>query len=328
VVSTNAITLEGYRDAYPVVDLLLDYRKASKRYTGYKSWPEFISPITGRIHPHWNAIGSKPGRMSVSEPGVHGIPRDPVFRRCIIPDDPNWMVLADYPAIEMRVAAAISGDPKLLALFEAGVDIHCWLASQITGVPIEDITDDSEARQSAKAANFGLLYGQQVRGFIRYAWQNFKVRLTYDEAVHLKEMWHQAFPVLTQWQEAQKGKTETRSILGRRRTWKGTPPWTELLNTPVQSSAADGMKLAVIYLMDKLNTLDYDAYPIMVRHDELVLEAPKAKCLEVKAILEEAMIEGMRQVIPEVPTPVKGKVCYSMNTKDPVPPEELARVRN
>jgi DNA polymerase-1 len=143
-------------------------------------------------------------------------------------------IKTDYPQIELRIAAELSADPNMTAAFQRGDDIHSWVVSQITGKPIEDITKDE--RQRGKAANFGLLYGQGAEGLRDQAERDYGIMLSPMEAAKLCRQWLAAFPRLAQWQEEQEGKRETRTILGRRRTWKWPPPLTELLNAPIQGS--------------------------------------------------------------------------------------------
>jgi DNA polymerase I len=307
--STRKVTIWPYRDAFPIIRKLLAYRKIAKLGSTYgKNWEKHISTVTQRIHSHWNQNGTETGRMSGASPNLQNLPRDERYRRCFIPRKENVFIKADYPQIELRVAAELSGDPAMIAAFQRGDDIHCWVVSQITGKPIKEVT--KEERQRGKAANFGLLYGQGPQGFKDQAEQDYNVILTLEEAAKLRRQWLQTFPRLAKWQEEQEGKTETRTILGRRRTWKSSPPLTEVLNSPIQGSAADGMKLAMARLWETRLPDFADCFAVAVIHDELIIEA-------AKAWVKEAMESGMRQLLDMVPIEVNPVAC--INLVDPLP---------
>jgi DNA polymerase-1 len=256
--------------------------------------------------------------MSCTKPNLQNLPRDKEYRRCFIPSERNVFIKADYPQIELRIAAEMSGDPDMIAAFKRGDDIHCWVASKITGKPLEDINEDE--RQRGKAANFGLLYGQGAEGLRDLAEQDYNVFLSLTEAETLRRQWLVAFPRLAQWQQEQRGKTETRTILGRRRTWKRPPPLTELLNTPIQGSAADGMKLAMAILWETRPPDLADCFAVAVIHDELIIEAPMEKRAAAKVWVKGAMESGMQQLLKTVPVEVKPVACR--NLVDKLPGEE------
>jgi DNA polymerase-1 len=186
--NTSKETLWPYRHDYPIVGMLLAYRKAAKRASTYgKNWEKYINPTTGRIHAQWHQIGADTGRMACAKPNLQNIPRDPAYRRCFVPREGNVFIKSDYPQIELRIAAELSGDPDMIAAFQRGDDIHRWVASKITGKPLEEIT--KEERQRGKAANFGLLYGQGAEGLRDLAEQDYDVILSLQEAETLRRQW-------------------------------------------------------------------------------------------------------------------------------------------
>jgi DNA polymerase I len=319
VKDTEEGTLWPYRDQYPIVRKLLARRKVSKRVTTYgQNWRKHVNKTTERIHSTWHQNGTETGRMSSATPNLQNLPRDDRYRRCFIPTDGNVFIKADYPQIELRIAAELSGDPDMIAAFQRGDDIHKWVVSQITGKPIDTITGDE--RQRGKAANFGLLFGQQAEGLRDQAEQDYGVILSLEEAVELRRQWLAAFPRLAQWQEEQRGRIETRTILGRRRTWKWPPPITELLNSPIQGSAADGMKLAMALLWETWTPELEGCFAVAVIHDELVIEAPMEKRAIAKVWVKEAMESGMRHLLQVVPIEVNPVAC--INLVDQLPGEE------
>jgi DNA polymerase I len=314
VENTEEKTLWPYRDEHPIIRKLLARRKASKRVNTYgKNWQKHVNRTTGRIHPNWHQNGTETGRMSCSGPNLQNLPRDELYRRCFVPTAGNVFIKADYPQIELRIAAELSGDPDMTAAFQRGDDIHKWFASQTTGKPIDAITKDE--RQRAKAGNFGLLYGQGPEGLRDQAEKDYGVILSLEEAAELRRQWLQAFPRLAQWQREQEGQRETRTILGRRRTWKWAPPLTELLNSPIQGSAADGMKLAMAILWETRTPELEDCFPVAVIHDELVIEAPMEKRDIAKVWVKEAMESGMRQPLKVVPVEVTPVACINLVDK-------------
>jgi DNA polymerase-1 len=221
-------------------------------------------------------------------------------------------VKADYSQIELRIAAKISGEERMLAAFAAGQDIHTITARSIT----EKEQVSKEDRKLAKAVNFGLLYGMGPAGLRHYARGSYGVEMTARETERYWRSFFETYPALKAWhdreyRELKKGSTETRTLTGRRRT--GVTKLTERLNSPVQGTGADGLKLALAYLWERRHECPR-AQPILAVHDEIVVECDEKEVEKALAWLKQAMIDGMEEVVnglkadsPPVPIEVEAK---------------------
>ncbi|WP_036270342.1 bifunctional 3'-5' exonuclease/DNA polymerase [Meiothermus rufus] len=292
---TREETLSRYR-THPAVAALLAYREHRKRVGTYgPAWLENLHPLTGRIHPSWQQIGAESGRMSCSRPNLQQVPREPAYRACFRAPIGRLLVKADYSQIELRLAAQIAGEKRMLEAFEQGEDLHTLTARLITGKAEPSRGD----RQLAKALNFGLLYGMGSEGLRTYARANYGLELSPQEAEALREAFFRAYPGLRAWHRRQpEGETEVRTLTGRRRV---TSRHTERLNTPVQGSGADGLKLALALLWERRERLQ-GAFPVLAVHDEIVLEAPRdvveGVALELVCCMKEAMQEVLNGRVP------------------------------
>ena len=211
----------------------------------------------------------------------------------------------------------------MLAAYQSGEDIHARTAASILGKPIKQVT--KQDRQLAKAVNFGLLYGQSANGLVTYAKRGFEVDLTDEEATSLHKKFFAAYQGLKKWHEEARAKAnskvnEVRTLMGRR---KLLPPnsrdtfWTRFsagfLNMVIQGTCADGLKLAMMELADKLPE---DAHMVATIHDELIVECPVGIADEVCRLTEEAMKEAMSDVLgSEMPVEVEAKVCECWKEK-------------
>jgi DNA polymerase-1 len=306
IVDTKEETLQANKQKHPIVEKLLEYREMSKRAGTYgKDWLKHISAYTGRIHPDWRQIGSEAGRMSCRDPNLQQIPRSKDYRACFTAKPGHVLVKADYSQIEVRVAAELSGDPALIETFLTGEDSHQNTAALLFSKDPAVIT--KEERQIAKSANFALIYGGGIGPLQNLASAN-KVTLTAEEAATIRRTYFQTFHRLGQWQREQDGKKSTRTISGRLRTWPHIPYWNQLLNSPVQGAACDGLKLGLAELW---RTRLEGCYPIAVIHDELIVEAPEAKAEVAAEWVKAAMLTGMKQVLKRVPVEVETKICAS-----------------
>ena len=301
---TREETLAYYRD-HPLVAKLLAYREAAKRSRAYGlDWLRFIHPLTGRIHADWRQIGAASGRMACSTPNLQNIPRDPCYRACFRPSAGRVLVKADYSQIELRIAAEISGDQRLTEIFARGEDVHARTASLVLGKPLEAVTKDD--RQLAKAINFGLLYGMGVNAFAEYAQAAYGVVLSKEDAATLRERFFTAYPGLRRWHRSQPdGTVEVRTLAGRRRV---VERFTEKLNTPVQGTGADGLKLALALLWETQERCP-GAVPVLAVHDELVVECDRDRAEDVRAWVVECMTQGMQTFLRQVPVEVEVMVC-------------------
>src|SRR5215203_1107598 len=272
---------------------LLEYRKTTKLLGTYG--PSLLEKVEedGRIYASWWQIGAGTGRMACSNPNLQNLP--PEARKHVQAIEGQALVKADYSQIELRIAAKISGEERMLEAFTADQDIHTITAQSITGK--EQIS--KEDRKLAKAVNFGLLYGMGPTGLRHYARSSYGVEMTAGEAERYWRGFFETYPGLKAWhdreyRELKKGSTETRTLTGRRRT--GITKLTERLNSPVQGTGADGLKLALAYLRERRDECPR-AVPVLAVHDEIVLECDEKDVEKAEAWLKKAMTEGMDEVV-------------------------------
>ncbi|HVF03119.1 MAG TPA: DNA polymerase [Rubrobacteraceae bacterium] len=295
---------------HPLARTLLEYRKASKVLGTYG--PSLLEKVeeNDRIYPSWRQVGAGTGRMACSSPNLQNLL--PEARKHVEVPEGRALAKADYSQIELRIAAKISGDERMLGAFAAGQDIHTITARSITGK--EQVS--KEDRKLAKAINFGLLYGMGPAGLRHYARGSYGVEMTAGEAERYWRGFFEAYPGLKAWhdreyRELKKGSTETRTLTGRRRT--GVTKLTERLNSPVQGTGADGLKLALALLYERRHECP-GVVPILVVHDEIVIECDEKDVQKSEAWLKKAMVDGMDQVLnvpdlkgPRVPVEVEAK---------------------
>jgi len=298
--STSAAVLEALREAHPIVEKILQYRELTKLKSTYiDPLPDLIHPKTGRLHTRFNQTATATGRLSSSDPNLQNIPvRTPLgqrIRRAFIAEE-GWLLVAlDYSQIELRVLAHLSGDENLIRVFQEGRDIHTETASWMFGVPREAV--DPLMRRAAKTINFGVLYGMSAHRLSQ------ELAIPYEEAQAFIERYFQSFPKVRAWIEKtleegrRRGYVET--LFGRRRyvpdlqaRVKSVREAAERMafNMPVQGTAADLMKLAMVKLFPRLEEMG--GRMLLQVHDELVLEAPKEMAEAVARLAKEVM-EGV-----------------------------------
>jgi DNA polymerase-1 len=289
----------------PLAALLRQYRDSRKRCTTYgKDWLQHVAS-NGRVYANWRQIGAASGRMSCSKPNLQQLPRGH-YRRCFQAPPGRVLVKADYSQIELRIAAKVSGDKNMLAAYQAGEDLHTLTALHVLGV--QDVTKDQ--RQLAKALNFGLLYGMGARGFQSYAKSSYGVVLTEPQAQSYRDAFFNAYPGLRAWHSKVKHAhtRETRTLAGRRRRLKPEDYDTLRLNTPVQGTGADGLKGALALLWERRDQAS-GAFPVLVVHDEIVVECDQGQAEVVAVWLKAAMVEAMVPLIDPVPVEVEVKAA-------------------
>jgi DNA polymerase-1 len=284
--------------------LLRQYRAASKQCSTYGAdWLKHVAD-DGRVYANWRQTGAASGRMSCGDPNLQQLPRGE-YRRCVAAPLGRVLVKADYSQIELRIAAKVSGDQALLEAYKRGDDLHTLTARSVLG--IEEVT--REHRQLAKAVNFGLLYGMGARGFRQYAQSQYGVILSEDEAQRYRAAFFKTYPGLVGWhqQVRRQHARETRTLSGRRRILDDQTFDTQRLNTPVQGTGADGLKLALGLLWERRQQVP-GAFPVMAVHDEIVVECDKGQADVVAAWLKAAMTEAMAWLINPVPVKVDIKI--------------------
>jgi len=299
--STAADVLEELKGAHEIIPLILEHRELSKLQGTYvDALPRLINPKTGRIHTDFNQTGAVTGRVSSSNPNLQNIPIKSEMgrrvRKAFVARKGWRLISADYSQVELRILAHLADDPTLKAAFERGEDIHATTASVIYGHTIGDVTPME--RNNAKRINFGIAYG--MGAFALAA----NTGMTVSESQEFINRYFERFPKVKQWLDETKkraadvGYVET--VLGRRRYFpelhtKGTPEQQrrraerEAINHPVQGSAADIMKIAMINTHHALQAGNYQARMTLQVHDELVFDCPQTELGEVKALIEREM---------------------------------------
>jgi DNA polymerase-1 len=295
--STDAATLEALAEEHELPRLILEIRQLSKlKGTYIDALPQLVHPKTGRIHTKWEQAVAATGRLSSTDPNLQNIPiRSDVGRRireAFIAPPGHELVSADYSQIELRVLAHLSQDPKLLEAFRTGQDVHTRTAIEVFGVPEKDLT--AEHRRRAKAVNFGVIYGQGEGGLSK------SLGITRDEAAQFIAAYFQRYEgvreFMNQTLERARAGDAVRTLFGRRRLIPDIKHQNRAIrlaaervamNTPIQGTAADLLKLAMLKLRAPVTP---GTRMILTVHDELVFEVPlkevKAAGQRIKEIME------------------------------------------
>ncbi|PTY02758.1 hypothetical protein DB346_08255 [Verrucomicrobia bacterium LW23] len=314
--STNEETLQGAGDE-TVVPKLLEYRSLEKQAQQAATLLECVAP-DGRIHGKFEPTGTATGRFSSKEPNMQNIGRGDL-RTCFVAPAGRKLVVADYSQVELRAAAAIAGETKMVQAYANGDDLHRLTAAKVLNKPLVDVTKAD--RQLAKAVNFGLLYGQHSKGLVRYAKTSYGVTMTEEQATDIRRKFFETYGAIRQWHgeshvKANKGIDEVRTVSGRRRLIPSeASEWerfTALVNTPVQGGCADGIKAALIALA---TALPAGAAIISTVHDEIIVECDESIAPEVKALLQKTMRDAMSAFFPQVPIEVESNVCTTWGEK-------------
>ena len=307
--STSAGVLDMLRGKHPVVDLILEHRELSKIKSTYvDALQEALNPETGCVHTSYSQIGAVTGRLSSYNPNLQNIPiRTEEGRRIrhgFVAGKGNVLLSVDYSQIELRLVAHMAEDENMLAAFGADEDIHATTAAAIYNIKPEAVTRNM--RRHAKAINFGLIYGMSVFGLTR------TTELTLAEAETFVKAYFQKFPGVKKYldgirkQAAQQGYVET--LLGRRRYFPALQSKAnvqvknreerEAINAPVQGTAADIMKIAMLKIPPALKEAGLKAKMLLQVHDELVFECPKSEVKETARIIQDMMANAYPLSIP------------------------------
>ncbi len=304
--STAVGVLEGLRDQHPVVDLILEYRELSKLKSTYLDpLPRLIHPDTGRIHTTFNQTVAATGRLSSVNPNLQNIPvRTEVgrqIRRAFVAGPEQLLLAADYSQIELRILAHIAAEEALVASFREGEDIHSRTAAEVHGVGLEAVT--GEMRRVAKVINFGVLYGMSAHRLTR------ELGIDYDQAESFIDTYFERYPAVRRYIDEtlescrQLGYVETLS--GRRRIIpdinarnRNAREYAEraAYNMPIQGTAADIMKLAMLRLAPELP--HFGARLILQVHDELIVETPEAAANELGPVIKTVMEDAYALAVP------------------------------
>jgi len=307
--STSADVLEELRGQHPVVDWMLEYRELAKLKSTYvDALPLEINPLTGRVHTSFNQTGSVTGRLASSDPNLQNIPtRTEIGRRVrqgFIASEDMLLLSVDYSQIELRIVAHMSGDEAMLDAFRHGQDIHAATAAAILNIKLDQV--NKEQRRHAKTINFGLIYGMSAFGLSR------ATDLTLAEAEDFVKAYFRQFPGVRTYLDqirklaTQQGYVET--LLGRRRYFPNLASLSNLnlrsreereaINAPIQGTAADIMKIAMIHVPPALAQEKLAARLLLQVHDELVLECPPDELKKTARVVQQVMENAYHLSIP------------------------------
>ena len=300
--STSAEVLEELAQEYEICEYILEHRKFSKLKSTYTDvLPSLISKRDGRIHTTYNQALTVTGRLSSSNPNLQNIPirseeGNKIRSAFCAEDKENWLILsADYSQIELRLLAHVSGDEHLIQAFTSGEDVHTITAAKVFGVGVNEVTKDM--RRKAKAVNFGIVYGQSKYGLAK------SLGISNDEAQDFIDKYFETYPKVREYMMNEvnfvnlNGYVET--IYGRKRylaTELASPNYQirefaqrAAINQPLQGTAADLIKMAMIEVDNRLQEGNYNTKMIMQVHDELIFEVPNDELEEIKSLVLEAM---------------------------------------
>jgi DNA polymerase-1 len=314
--STDAEVLEELAPLHPLPALLLEHRKYAKLKSTYvDSLPLLVEPTTGRIHTSFNQTVTATGRLSSSDPNLQNIPTRTAegqqIRAAFLPREPGWrFIAADYSQIELRILAHLSGDAAMRAAFAAGEDIHTSTAAAVFGIETQAVT--AAMRRAAKAVNFGILYGQSSFGLAK------ALGIPQTEAAAFIAAYFQSFAGAAAFMDDVLDRCRrdgcVTTMLGRRRAIEGVRdragrrsaagvfalslPERTAINTVVQGSAADLIKLAMLGVSRRLEASALEAAIVLQIHDELLLEAPDLETVAIRQIVVEEMQRAMTLDVP------------------------------
>ena len=303
--STDANALEELKGIHPVVDGILEYRQVSKLKSTYvDALPDMVNQRTGRVHTSYNQTGSATGRISSSDPNLQNIPirtelGRQVRRAFVAEGAPDWQLFSvDYSQIELRVLAHMSQDPALLDAFRRGEDIHSSTASLMFEVPLNEV--DSEMRRIAKVLNFGVIYGLSAHGIMQ------QTGFSRDRGREFIDTYFSRYPGINDYLERVKAQARAdqyvETLMGRRRYLAdiNSPNFNTraaaermAINMPIQGTAADIMKLAMVRVQRRLDAEEMQTKMLLQVHDELVFETPNDELDALRDLVFDEMPAAM-----------------------------------
>ncbi len=313
--STNEEALLEADDGV-LVPLVLTHRKSVKLAQDAEAMLKHISN-DGRIHAEFVPTGAVTGRFSSKKPNLQSVGHGPLREAFCAPPG-RILVVADYSQIELRIAAAVANESKMLRAYRSGIDLHRLTAANVLGIEVEAVTD--EQRKTAKAVNFGLLYGQKAEGLVRYAAKEYGVTLSLAEAEVIRKRFFETYAAIRRWhsnawnwadsaQECRTRSARRRLIPADAGSWQR---FSTLVNAPIQGGAADVMKAAILILCGRLPET---ALLVATVHDELIVECPENDAESMKDLILAAMTEAMDVFYPQVKTAVEIKACQTWAEK-------------
>ena len=309
--STAEDVLSSLAKNHSIIADILNWRSIQKLLSTYViALPDEINPKTGRVHTVYNQAVAATGRLSSNAPNLQNIPirteRGQQVRKAFIPRDENHVLLAaDYSQIELRIIAALSKDPSMVAAFQNNEDIHATTAAKVFGVPLEEVTRTQ--RSNAKTVNFGIIYGVSAFGLSQ------QTDLSRSESKELIDTYYESYPKLKAYMSSQidfaRDNGYVATVLGRRRYLKDILSQNAIVrgaaernavNAPIQGSAADIIKIAMINIHKRLETGDWKAKMLLQVHDELVFDVPRTEVESLSAMVKEEMENAFVMDVPLV----------------------------
>ena len=306
---TDEETLSALACRSPIIDALLDYRGNRKLLSTYiEPFPQYVSPVDGRVHTTFNQALTSTGRLSSSAPNLQNIPirteQGREIRKAFVPGEPGMVMMsADYSQIELRVMAHLCGDAHMGEAFRNGVDVHAATASKIFGVPVEMVSADQ--RRMAKTANFGIMYGISSFGLAQ------RLKCSRSEAGKLIDDYFASFPAIRSFIDATlssaRARLYTETMFGRRRYIPDINSNNgniralaerNAVNAPIQGTAADIIKLAMIRVDRCLRDAGSGARMVLQIHDELLLEVPENEIESVRGMVVREMENVIKLSVP------------------------------
>ena len=307
--STSEETLLKLKDTHPIIDEILTFRGVKKLLSTYvDALPELVNTETKRIHTTFNQSVASTGRLSSVNPNIQNIPirtkRGMKVREAFIPKDENYTLMAaDYSQIELRIMASLSKDEGMLTAFNNGVDIHSATAAKVFKVDVKDV--DRNMRSQAKSVNFGIIYGISAFGLS----QNIGVSRT--EAKEIIDNYFEQFPKVKEYMdwsiEQAREKEYVETIMGRRRYLKDINARNRMIramaernaiNAPIQGSAADIIKIAMINIQQAMEQREMKSKMLLQVHDELVFDMHNSESSELKTLVKEKMVQAVSLQVP------------------------------
>jgi DNA polymerase-1 len=307
--STNEETLTTLRDKHPIIDKILELRSLKKLLSGYiDALPLLVNQRTGRIHTSYNQAVTTTGRLSSNNPTLQNIPireeRGREIRKAFIPSDSKHVLLsADYSQVELRLMAHLSHDSHLVEAFLQNQDVHAATAAKIFHIPIEKVS--KEQRRQAKTANFGIIYGITVHGLSQ------RLNIPRSEAKILIDGYFEVYPQVREYmdnvikQAKENGYVST--LCNRKRMLPDISSRNAMvrgyaernaINAPIQGSAADIIKLAMIKIYRRIQQEKLQSRMILQVHDELVFDVLKKELEQMKKLVVEEMENAFKLIVP------------------------------
>jgi DNA polymerase-1 len=291
---------------HPLAQTLRAYRAARKRVGTYgQDWLQHVA-VDGRVYSRWRQIGAITGRMASAAPNLQNVPRDPAYRRCFVAPPGRVLLKADFNQIELRVAAKVTGEAKMLAAYAQGQDLHTLTARTILGK--EQVS--KEERRLAKPINFGLIYGLGADALRRKVKADAGIALSAQDAERYRRAFFQTYPAIRAWHRCikAKGATEVRTLAGRRCAVAADGFYGQKANYVIQGTAGDGFKAALGLLWERRHEVP-GAVPVAVVHDEVLLECDAGQAEAASEWLRRTLVDGMAPLLGPVPVEVEVQVA-------------------